>query len=117
MKRNLILIVAIIITAVFALNSAKRILSFHGTSQKVEEAEAKLEGLKRENEELVRELEYKKSEKFAEEEIRNKLGLAREGETVVVVPKEDDYSQSTMDDSRDNVSNWQKWRDLLFGSS
>ncbi len=91
-------------------------MTFRSNSQKVEEEEAKLERLKHENETLKKELEYKKSQGFAEGEIRDKLGLAKEGETVVVLPK-NEASRSIMDDSQKNTKpNWQKWRDLIFGT-
>ena len=114
MRRNLALIVAIIIGLLLAYNSSKKILSFRGTSQKVDEAQARLDSLKQENERLKQDLEYKKSDKFAEEEIRNKLGLVKPGEDVYAVPQKDN-SQLSIDDSRDERPNWQKWRDFLFG--
>jgi cell division protein FtsB len=115
MKRNFFLLLAVLITILFIVNSTKRILSLRGTSQKVEDAERKLESLKTENEDLKKEFEYKKSSRFTEGEIRNKLGLAKEGETIVVVPKEEDERQMTNDENREEIPNWEKWRDLFFG--
>ena len=114
MRRNLALVAAIVIGLLLAYNSSKKIISFRGTSQKVDQAQAKLDNLKLENERLKQELEYKKSDKFAEEEIRNKLGLVKPGEDVYAVPKGDN-SQSSIVDSHDEKPNWQKWRDFLFG--
>lgn len=107
------LILAVIIGLMLAYNSAKRIASYRGTSQKVADVQAKLEQLKRENEQLKRDLDYKKSEKFQEGEIRNKLGLAKPGEEVFVVPKDVDRESSIV--NRDERSNFEKWKDFLFG--
>lgn len=115
MKKNLILIAAILFGFLVIVNSTKRLLMFRGTSQKVAQTEVRLEELKKENETLKRELEYKKSDDFAEGEIRDKLGLVKEGEIVVVVPKEMDNSQSTTDDRQAQMPNWKKWWELFFG--
>ncbi len=114
MKRNFLLIGAILIAVILGVNSAKKILSFHGTSQKVEEAQKKLEDLKEEKEALKRDLAYKKSDEFKEKEIRNKLGLAKPGETVVIIPKEG--QEATTGESKNQKANWQKWKELFFGS-
>src|SRR3989344_8997806 len=117
MKRNILLFLAFFVVIILAVNGTKRILSLRGTSQKVVEAQEKLEGLKQENEDLRGELTYKKSGRFMEEEIRNKLGLARRGEEVFIVPKEESSQQSAVSSQQDEKPNWQKWRDLLLGRS
>src|SRR3989344_3947655 len=101
MKRNILLFLAFFVAMILAVNGTKRVLSLRGTSQKVVEAQEKLEGLKQENEDLRGELAYKKSSRFVEEEIRNKLGLARRGEEVFIVPKEDVEQQTTKDERKD----------------
>jgi len=116
MRRNFLLIGSVLVAVILSVNSARKILSFHGTSEKVNEAQIRLEDLKRENEGLKNELEYKKSDEFKEMEIRNRLGLAKEGETVVIVPKDDDERRTTNDESSLKKSNWQKWKDLFFGT-
>lgn len=115
MRRNLILLLAIVVAVFLGINSVKRILSLHGTSQQVEEEEAHLEKLRKENEALKQELEYKKSERFAEGEIRNKLGMAKDGEEVVVIPKEEESSKQETE-SKKPVANWKKWQKLFFGN-
>src|SRR3990167_8514157 len=90
MKRNLLLLSAVLISVVLVVNSTKKILMFRSTSLKIEDFEARLLKLRQENSDLARELEYKKSNEFAEAEIRNKLGLVKEGERVVIVPKKDE---------------------------
>ena len=115
MTRNLILFMAMLVGVILAVNSAKRIHSFSQTSQKVQEAEDRLEKLRKENEALKNELKYKESGEFAEKEIRDKLGLAKEGETIVVIPQESN-GQSQESNGQDAKPNWQKWRDLFFAS-
>ena len=117
MKRNLLLIFAVLFAVFLVVNSTRRIVTFKGTSEKVSEAREKLESLRNENEQLKHELEYKKSGEFKEAEIRNKLGLVREGEALVIIPKEAVDGQSSIDNSQQGKPNWQKWRELFFGDS
>jgi len=112
-KRNLLLIFAVVFALFLMVNSARRIVTFRGTSEKVGNAEKKLVKLLEDNKELKLELEYKKGEEFKEMEIRNKLGLVKEGEAIVIIPKEDDVEEiETL-----YVPNWVKWRELFFGDS
>lgn len=115
MKRKLLLIGAILVSLVLAFNSARRILTFKTTAEQIKEAEAKLEATKQENEKLKQDLEYKESSQFAEAEIRNKLGLVKEGEAVVVVPREQTTGngQLTTDKTKPN---WEKWKERFFGT-
>src|SRR3989344_668053 len=113
MTRNLILFMAMLVGVILAVNSAKQIHSFSQTSQKVQEAEDRLLELRKENEALKNELKYKESAEFAEKEIRDKLGLAKEGETIVVIPQESG-NQPQESENYDTRPKWQKWRDLFF---
>ncbi len=115
MRRNLLLVLAFLVSILLIVNSTKRILSFHSTSRGIVEAEARLERLKKENEALKRDLEYKKSDQFTEGEIRNKLGLAKKGEEIVVVPKDESDKQQETSNKKEKA-NWEKWRELFFGS-
>ena len=115
MKRTFLLFFAVLVSIVLAINSTKRILGLRTNSLSVGEAEKQLEKLKQENEALKGELEYKKTDEFVEEEIRNKLGLAREGETVVILPKENDENSKLQTPDSRLGSNWEKWQELFFG--
>lgn len=115
-RRNLILVVVLIIGIFLAYNSFKKIMTFRQNAKTVESAEARLARLRAENEILKKELEYKSSDEFAEAEIRNKLGLAKENETVLILPKEEDSEQSTFNSSLSTRPNWVKWRKVFFGS-
>ena len=115
MKRNLFLLAFVLVSVLLIVNSTKRLLTFRTTAQKVNEAQARLEKLRAQNEQLKRELEYKKSQEFAEAEIRNKLGLAKEGEAVVIIPGNDESQKSEVRSGKWEP-NWKKWQKLFFGS-
>ena len=113
MKRNLLLILGVFVAILLIVNGAKRLLAFRTTSQKVEEAQMRLDALKKEKEVLKMQAEYTKSQDFKEKEIRDKLGLAKEGETVVILPK-DVGELSTDAISAEQLPNYVKWWNLFF---
>lgn len=114
MKRNLILVLVVALALFLVVSSTRRILTFKSTAGKVSEAQANLEKLKKENGDLKKELDYKKSPQFAEEEIRNKLGLVKQGENLVVLPKDQKSDQGPA--TSNQKANWEKWKELFFGS-
>ena len=116
MKRNVLFVVGILVILVLAYSSLQRIMTFRGTSSLVEKEEKKLDTLKAENENLKNELNYTKSERFVEGEIRDKLGLAKDGEEVFVVP-EDEKTIGLEAVKKKELPNWKKWRKLLLGKS
>lgn len=81
---------------------------------KVKEDEMRLERLKVENEQLKQELDYKNTQRYEEEEIRNKLGLVKEGESIVNLPNSIVQEVAKVDEVI--VPNWKKWQNLFFGS-
>ncbi|OGD89481.1 hypothetical protein A3I53_03575 [Candidatus Curtissbacteria bacterium RIFCSPLOWO2_02_FULL_40_13b] len=113
MKRNFLLFVVFLVGIILVVNSLRRLVSFRSTAQQVKDAEKRLETLKKESESLKRELEYKKSQDFAESEIRNRLGLVKEGETVVILPKDEKSNKNGENEVA--IPNWQKWWNLFFG--
>ncbi|MBI3342015.1 septum formation initiator family protein [Candidatus Curtissbacteria bacterium] len=114
MKRNLILALVVIIALILAYNSFLKIKDFKLNAQTVDGRQVYLDSLKKENEKLKQEFTYKESSQFAELEIRNKLGLAKPGETVVIVPKNSETSDQGPE-TGNQKPNWLKWKELLLG--
>lgn len=114
MRRNLLLIFGVIVGILLVINSAKRLLTFRTTSEKVQEAENRLLALREESTKLKEQREYTQSEEFREREIRDKLGLAKEGEAVVILPKEHDGDQLP-ETRKKQRPNYKKWWELFFG--
>lgn len=116
MKRTFLLLLFFLASILLIVNGVRRLLTFKTTSERVKGAEERLVQLKRENEDLKRELEYKGSQGFAEKEIRDKLGLAKEGEAVVILPKENDENPKSEVRNPKLEPNYIKWWRLFFGS-
>jgi len=68
--------------------------------------------LKKENMELKKELEEVKTERYVEEVARDKLGMGRKGETIVVLP-EIEYEEVERKRGR-KLENWEKWYRVFF---
>ena len=64
----------------------KSISKIVGSNQKITDAGSSVADLKKENDRLSVELQSVQSPQFIESEARNKLGLAKKGEIVVVLP-------------------------------
>lgn len=83
----------------------------------ISQSQLKLEKLRWENEKLRKELEYVHSEAFIEKEAREKLGLTREGETVLMLPEnlKEWLGISQPQISGDgNLPNWKRWLKIFF---
>ncbi len=92
---------------------------FHA-DERLKTANKKLVELKEENQTLQEKLQFYKSNQFIESQIRDKLQMAKPGETIIILPenlsressKSGDESNKTTDKE---LSNWQKWL-RVFGS-
>ncbi len=79
----------IIILALFlTVSLIGNIASTQNTLKSVEKKEKEVQALADRNSELKKTLERVQSEAFIEKQIRDQLGLAREGEIVLVLPDE-----------------------------
>jgi cell division protein FtsB len=70
------------------LSLVRNILKISESRKKIENERTKVENLKKENEALEKKLAETSGLEFTEKQLRDKLGLAKEGEIVVVLPDE-----------------------------
>lgn len=96
----------------------RNILRVVESNKRIEKIQNRVEKLKKENEELEENLATTKSEEFIEKQLRDKLGLAKEGEIVIVLPDEEilgtlapslEEEEETLPDP-----NWKKWLKLFY---
>jgi hypothetical protein len=77
----------------------------------------KVDKVKQESEELHKNLEIVKSEEFIEKQLRDNLGLAKEGEIVVILPDTEMVKKfAPRQDEEEEVvlsPNWKKWMHLF----
>ena len=81
------------------------------------QSQLKLEKARVENEALKQELGHVQSEAFIEKEAREKLGMAKPGETVLFLPQEIEGIANFVSFGKNEekeLPNWQKWWKLFF---
>jgi len=109
-----ILLLLVLMTASIIRNIGK----VRAIRNEVAKEKERIEKLKAENEELQRKIEETQSDEFIERQIRDKLGLTKEGEIVVVLPDEEilrslapkiENEEDTLPDP-----NWRKWLKLFL---
>ena len=122
MKNSLIYFILLLFGLYLMLNLTQSILSLTAKNKELEQASDKLEKELVKNSDFISELSQVRNPQYIERQAREKLGMSRSGETVVVVPQEivselasrsatisaDFYSRF------DDTPNWQKWLKLFW---
>lgn len=116
MLKKLIFAVAILLVLVISYNLIGHILTALKANDRLSEAVGGLNQLDIKNKELRAQLEKVKSPEYIEEQARDKLGLSKEGEIMVVIP-EDKLKQvmglgKKMEEVR--LPNWLGWLKVFF---
>ncbi|MBI3954785.1 septum formation initiator family protein [Candidatus Collierbacteria bacterium] len=91
---------------------SRGILEIKAAYERIETARKNLEVEQKRQQELEKELKQVQSEEYLEEIARNDLNMQREGELVVVIPKEGEDYQEPPQKTKDEP-NWQKWWKLI----
>jgi cell division protein FtsB len=103
---------------ILALSVFKNIGRTAQISNQIRTEKAKLSKIQADNNKLVEELAQTQNPNFIEKEIRNKLGLGKAGEAIVVLPDAEilrklaPQTPSEVDTLPD--PNWLKWKKLFF---
>jgi cell division protein FtsB len=114
MKKKIVLAFIFIFTLWLIFSVARQVYSLFKAGERVSQAEQKLSQLKLEEESLRKELTFRESEEFIEKEARDKLGLAKEGETIAILPKK--LQEEPQPKETPQVSNLSRWFQRLFGT-
>lgn len=117
-SKYLITIVVIFLIFFLGFSLLRNIGKVSKVKKEIKEREARVENLKKENEKLISTLNQTQSGEFVEKQIRDKLGLAKEGEIVLVLPDSQTLEKLAPDLPSDEVllplKNWEKWYRLFF---
>lgn len=110
------ILILLIILLLWSL--AQNIQRIVGSKDKITQAQKTVNDLKLENAKLKKQVELTKSTQFVEKEARNKLGLAYEGEIIVILPDPETLKllAPVRPDEVDFLPkpNWRKWMELFF---
>lgn len=74
--------------------------------------QAELEKRAQENTRMAAKLEEIKQDEYVEKVARDTLGLVKDGEAIVILPKEG--ISGTGENDQAGMPNWQKWWNLFF---
>lgn len=102
----------------FAISLIRNIFTLRASEGKISDAQARLEGVEKQTQDLQKQLDEVESGNYREKQARDKLGLARQGETIVYLPDEQILRNiAPLSDSSDSeqlpLPNWQKWLELF----
>lgn len=116
MKKDRLISGFLLILGLYLIVSLSRnIFSLIKKGEEIKRETLKVEKLRQENQELKSQLEYVSSPSFIEKEAREKLGLAKEGEQVVVLPENvEEIVLPKEEEKPEELPNWKKWLKLFF---
>ena len=123
MRKRLVNLIILIVGLILVVNLSRDIFRLLRAADQLKLAEAKLEKLVKKNQELKRLNEYYQSDEFIEEEARNRLNMARPGETVVVLPpRVKKWAKQARGEGKPEgplpkPPNWKRWWQLYFGNT
>lgn len=95
------------------VNFSRQTVRLWRSADVLKEKKDELAVLEKKNEELKDELKRIESPEFIEEAAREKLGLGKEGEVVVILPSGDLAAQENYRMDKE-PPNWKKWWRLFF---
>lgn len=111
-------IMILLVGTVLIVNLSKGIFDLLAVKQRVIEAEGQVQKLEDENKALEKQYITHTAPAYMEQEIREKLGLARPGEVIVIVPTPAASAAAFLDEGvgeqgADSLPIWQKWLRVL----
>lgn len=110
-----ILFFTVILASVLIINNlVHSIYTLWQKQELVIKAQKQLETKRKENIELKKKLSVAKTERFVEEEARNKLFLGKPGESEVLIQKDLIKAKKEEQKAQSQDPNWKKWWDLFF---
>ena len=99
-------------------STVKNIEKVSGIKSAVQKEKEKVEKMKEDNLKLEAQIAQTQGSDFIDKEIRDKLGLVKEGEAIVVLPDADILRklapQMPMEEDTLPDPNWKKWEKLFF---
>ena len=119
LKSKLLITLEVVILFLLSIALAKEIIRNYQIESEIDALKNEIESLEKENLELADLIQYFKTETFKEEQAKSRLGMMKEGEKVVALPRTEgisEYSEEEdyVSDSSKLVSNPQKWWDYFF---
>jgi len=115
LKHKWVQILIIMVGIGLIVSLSRDILRLLRAADELKLAAQKVEELQKEGESLTQKKNYYQSETFIEEEARNKLNMARVGETVVILPPNlKEVLGEKENQAAKPLPNWHQWLNLFL---
>lgn len=116
MTKKIVIVLAGIVAVAITWSLIGQIMTTLKSGDRLQEATERLHQLEVKNKELKHKLEEVKTPAFLEEQARDKLGLVKEGETIVIIPEEKLNQVLGITDKIEEIKlpNWQGWLKLFW---
>jgi cell division protein DivIC len=114
-KARLFYLSIIIVGVVLSFSLARNLYSTYQNSHILTDAQTKLDSLQRENTQLRQKVADANQMDFIIREARDKLGLVKPGETVVVLQRPSEATATATLSAQPVRPVWKQWVGLFFG--
>lgn len=108
----------LLLALVLVISIARNIEKVFQIRRQVEDVRQKIEKQKAENDEIAKKVAETGGPEFVERQVRDKLGLVKAGETIVVLPDADTVRSLAPKPPTENDDlpdpNWKKWLKLFI---
>lgn len=107
----------VFLSLLLLISLVRNIARIKKAGEKITAAQQRVEDLEEEQEELKERIEEVNSQEFIEKQLRDKLGLAKEGEVIIVLPEEEVLRKLApkpqIEEEMLPDPNWKKWAKLF----
>lgn len=110
MGTRLIITLVLALGLYFIFNLSRSTYELWQRAERVKDADQKRILEEKRNHNLKKKLDFVQSPFYIEQEARNKLGLSKPGETMVIIPP----SEATQSVVFEALPNWKRWWRLFF---
>ncbi len=116
--KKILIYAAWILVVILVVSTIKNVNRVIAIRNQVSQEKAKVEKMRVENKELQDQILEAQSQEFIDKQIRDRLGLIKDGETIVVLPDEEIVKSMApnmeMEEKIFLDPNWKKWMKLFI---
>lgn len=102
----------IFLSLILSVRAVATIIDLKARKYTVTERKDAVAAVKKENEALIKQLEVISSQEYVEKIARDKLGMVKDGESIVLLPEE--AKGEGKKEERTKRTHWQQWWGLFF---
>ena len=115
MKSRVFYLAIIIVGVILSFSLARNLYTTYQNSKILTDAQIKLSQLTAQNTQLSQEINQASTPDYVIKEARDKLGLVKSGEVVVVVPRQVATLAAATPSAQPSRPIWRQWLSLFFG--